>query len=164
MLNHRKDYEWYANVANSLNILNQFYDKNLYFEPIHNIDSYTKSSFLATFNKFKPQLTKCFDSRFRKNSDIARILFNLDAVYSGNADLAIFKSPKSWRKAFHWLKKVNYDFYVATDSNQKQLKEILKFKPKLFCLNSGTDCSPEAKHSAKQFMEQLFPNPSKFEI
>lgn len=164
LLNNYKNYEWCCTIVNSLNVLNKYYNKHFYYEPCHNIDSYTKSSFLNTFNRFKPELTKCFNNKFRENKDIARILFNLDAVYSGNADLEIFNKPKSWRKAFHWLKKVNYDFYLATDSNPKQLKGILKFKPKLFCLNSGTDCSPEAKHSAKQFMEQLFPNPSKFEI
>lgn len=164
LLNNQKNYEWYANVANSLNILNQFYNKNLYYEPIHNIDSYTKSSFLSTFNRFKPELMKCFNNRFRTNNDIARILFNLDAVYSGNADLAIFNKPRTLRRMFHWLKKVNYDFYVATDSNQNHLKDILKYQPKLFCLNSGTNCSIEAKSLVKQFMEKLFPIPSKFEI
>lgn len=163
-LNNQKNYEWYSTIVNSLNILNKYYGKNQYYEPSHNIDSYTKSSFLKTFSRFKPELTKCFNNRFREKTDIERILFNLDAVYSGNANLAIFNKPKSLRRMFHWLKKVNYDFYVATDSNSKHLKKILKYQPKLFCLNSGTDCSPEAKHSAKQFMEQLFPNPSKFEI
>ena len=163
-LNNQKNYEWYGTIVNALNIVNQFYNKNLYYEPHHNIDSYTKSSFLDTFNRFKPELMKCLNNRFREKTDIERIIFNLDAVYSGNADLAIFNRPKSWRRMFHWLKNVNYDFYVATDSNQKHLKEVLKYQPKLFCLNSGTNCSSKTKYSVKQFMEQLFPIPSKFEI
>ena len=163
-LDPKKNYEWYGTVINALNIVNEFYNKNQYYEPIHNIDSYTKSLFLATFKRFKPEISKCFNNRFRDKTDIERILFNLDAVYSENADLIIFNKPKSWRKMFHWLKKVNYDFYVATDDSKKDLKEILKFKPKLFCLNSGNDCTAETKYFVKQFMEQLFPIPSKFEI
>ena len=157
-------YTWVGTIFNSLNILNKFYNKNFYYQLHHNIDSYTKTNFLATYKKFENELSKRFDNRFRKENDIERTLFSLDAVYSGNADLKIVDRPKPWRRRLHWLKKVDYDSYVAIDSNQKDLKEILKYKPKLFCLNSGPDSSVKAKQIAKEFMELLFPNPSKFEI
>ena len=159
-----KNYTWVGTIVNSLNILNGFYNKNYYYQPHHNIDSYTKTTFLSTYNKFNIEITKRFNNRFRKETDTERILFDLDAVYSEKADLKIITRPKPWRRRLHWLKKVDYDSYVAIDSNQKDLKEILKYKPKLFCLNSGPDSSVKAKQIAKEFMELLFPNPSKFEI
>lgn len=157
-------YTYIGTVLNSINLLNKYYNKSDYYQLHHNIDSYTKTSFLSTYKRFESQLKKFFYNRLRENDDLQRILFSLDAVYSGNAKLKIISDPKPWRKKFNWLKKLNLDSYYGTDTNIKDQKEIIKFKPKLFCLNSDTNCSLESKLQVKRFMENLFPNPSKFEL
>lgn len=157
-------YTYIGTVLNSINLLNKYYNKSDYYQLHHNIDSYTKTSFLSTYKRFENQLKKFFYNRFRENDDLQRTLFSLDAVYSGNAKLKIISDPKPWRKNFNWLKKLNLDSYYGTDTNIKDQKEIIKFKPKLFCLNSDTNCSLESKLQVKRFMENLFPNPSKFEL
>ena len=129
----------------------------------HNIDAYRKSLFLVTLDKFQNRLSKCFQNRFRRPDDIQRILFNLDMVYSGNAELKIVSDPKPWRLRLDFLKKVKWESYYGADNDPKIYTRIVKYKPKLFCINSGADARLEEKMKVKQFMESLFPQPSKFE-
>ena len=157
-------YTYIGTVLNSLNLLNKYYNKSNYYQLHHNIDSYTKKLFLATYKRFEKELSKFFNNRFREKDDFQRTLFSLDAVYSQNAKLKIISDLKPWRKNFHWLKKLELDSYYGTDTSIKDQKEILKFKPKLFCLNSDTNCSMQDKLQVKQFMNKLFPYPSKFEL
>ena len=159
----QQNYTYYANVFNSLKLLNATYNKNEYYELHHNVDAYSKSAFLLTYKRFEAELKKCFKNSFRDAKNLQRILFNLDMVYTGKADLKIVDDPKSWRRLLHFINKVDWESYTGNDSERKTKKEILKFKPKLFCLNSGDKCSVEAKIKVKEFMENLFPNPSKFE-
>lgn len=159
-----KKYIWIDTIFNSLDILNNYYLVNNYYQPTHNIESYSKKTYLSTFQKFKHELQKCFNNRFRTGNDIERIIFSLDAVYSGKADLKIVSNPKPWRRRLNFIKTVNWETYCAVDTNIKDQKTIIKYRPKLFCLNSDTSCSIEDKLQVKQFMEKLFPTPSKFEI
>lgn len=157
-------YSYYRTVLNSLELLNAHYGKDQFYALHHNIDAYTKTAFSNTFKKFEAELKKCFNNKFRKANDLQRILFNLDAVYSGRAILKIVNDPKPWRKRLHFIKKVNWDSYCDADNEKKTQKQILEFKPKLFCLNSSDDCSFASKTKTKNFMETLFPTKSRFEI
>ena len=161
---NQENYTWIGTIFNSLNLLNKLYKSSNYYQLSHNIDAYSKNSYLSTYHRFKKELEKCFDHRFRKDTDIERTLFSLDAVYSGNAELKIVSNPKPWRRRLNFIKNVNWETYCAVDTSIKDQKTIIKYRPKLFCLNSDTSCSIEDKLQVKQFMEKLFPTPSKFEI
>lgn len=161
--NPEKKYTYYGTVLNSLEILAKAYGKSLPYELHHNIDAYSKSMFLSTLEKFKDSLNKCVKNRFRKFNDIQRILFNLDMVYTGKAELKIVSDPKPWRLRLDCLKKVKWESYCDADNAPKIYTRIAKYKPKLFCINSSADATLEEKMKTKQFMESLFPQPSKFE-
>ena len=156
-------YTYYGTVLNSLELLENTYGKKESYELHHNIDAYRKTLFLVTLDKFQNRLSKCFQNRFRKPDDIQRILFSLDMVYSGNAELKIVTNPKPWRLHLHFLKKVEWESLCDTDNSSKLHKRINKYKPKFFCINSSADTTLEEKTKVKQFMESLFPQPSKFE-
>lgn len=159
-----KNYNYFGNLLNSLNLLNRRYKINKYYEPHHNIDSYSKSAYLLALEKYNVELKPCIKNRFRSPENLQRILFTLDMVYSGKATLRIVSDPKPWRKRLQFLKKVDWESYVDKDTSVKTRMNIKKYRPKLFCLNSGEDCSYELKVQVKEFMEELFPDKSKFEI
>ena len=163
MAYHGTKYTYYGTILNSLELLENKYGKKESYELHHNIDAYRKSLFLATLDRFHNYLSKCFQNRFRRPDDIQRVLFNLDMVYSGNAELKIVTDPKPWRLHLDFLKKVQWESLYCTDSSPKLHKGIVKYKPRFFCINSGADTTLEEKMKTKQFMESLFPQPSKFE-
>lgn len=156
-------YTYYGTILNSLELLENACGKKESYELHHNIDAYRKLLFLATLDKFHNYLSKCFQNRFRRPDDIQRVLFNLDMVYSGNAELKIVTDPKPWRLHLDFLKKVEWESLYCTDSSPKLHKGIVKYKPRFFCINSGADTTLEEKMKTKQFMESMFPQPSKFE-
>ena len=160
---HQKEYTYYGTVLNSLEVLEKAYGKRLSYELHHNIDAYRKSLFVSIVEKFKDCLSKCVNNRFRNPEDIQRTLFNLDMVYTGNAELKIVSDPKPWRLRFSFLKKINWESLYCTEISSKQQKRILKYRPKFFCINASSDCTFEEKLKNKQYMESLFPRPSRFE-
>lgn len=168
-LDERNDYDlsrysWKGTILNSLNLLKTAYGKNVFYVPHHNIDAYKRTLFIETLKKFQKNIEECFHNRFRQVNDLQRILFGMDMVYKGMAELKIIEDPKPWRQRFHFFKKVKWESYCNKEDREKTQKCILKFKPKLFCINSSTNCSKEIKVKNKKFMELLFPVKSKFEL
>ena len=154
-------------VLNAYELLIKKFNKNKnenFYIYHHNIDAYTKSCCNLLKNEFKTDLEKTYSNRFRADNDISRIIFNMGSVYKNLAKLKIVTDPKPWRRSLHKIFPVNWESYLDNDSSKKLEKELLKFNPKFFCINSGSDCSYEQKSKIKNLLETLFPVPSKFEI
>ena len=153
-------------VFNAYELLINKFNKNkseYFYIYHHNIDAYSKSVWNKIFKEFEDQLRETYKNRFRDDSDISRIVFNLGAVYEGLAELRIVNDPKPWRKALHKIKRVNWESYLDNDSSKKLEKELLEYKPKFFCINSGSNCSFDQKNKIKSLLEKMFPKPSQFE-
>lgn len=155
-------YSYINMITKSTDFINRFYGKQEYYVPHHNIDSYRKSIYIDIFYKYQDALTKCMSNKFRNLNDLHRVIFSLDMLYTCKAELRIVDDPKPWRRRLHSLSKLNWESYVDGDK-ERTFYEIEKYRPKLFCVNSGDDCSLEHKKTVKDFFEKLFPNPSKFE-
>lgn len=158
-----EEYSYYRTVKNSLDLLKSRYNIDLPYTLHHNIDAYSKKSFLLTFESFNSELRKCFGNAFRNVNDIQRVLFNLDVVCNGMGQLRVVDNPKPWRKRLHFFKSVSWESYTGIDTETSTYQEIMKYKPKLFCLNSGDDLTNTGKCSAKEYLEKLFPVKSRFE-
>ena len=116
-------------VLNAAEILFKEYGKDendLFYVSHHNIDSYNKTAWLETSKKLAESLKLFLGNRFRSDNDVQRILFSLDAVYSGNAVLKIVSDPKPWRKALNFFKNVEWESYMDNDDSDKLQEEILK--------------------------------------
>lgn len=137
-------------------------EKDIFYVASHNIDAYSKHIFLECNKKYEKYIKSFLHHRFREGSDIQR-LFTLDLVYSGEGILKDVTAPKPWRRFLHPLINCDWECYMDSDQSPKLEKEILKYKPKLFCINSGSNTSLERKKQIKNFMEQLFPEKSMFE-
>ena len=149
------------------NLLKTMYPDNYFskhYNMHHNIDPYTKTCFIQTLERYKFHLAECNKNRFRRNNDIDRTLFALDAVFSGLGILKVVSNPKPWRRCLHFLKDVEWESYVAFDDTYKWYKELFKFRPKFFCINAGYNTTKEDKIKAREILEKYFPEKSKFEL
>ena len=146
---------------NSWALLYREYGQQYFYKTHHNIDAYTKKNFLGTLERYQSDF-EANNERFRCARNIQRLIFSLDAVYSGNATMELIGKPSSLIKHLWPLTKVEFDDYCGSE-NKKTKKEIRRFHPKLFCINADRASSIEDKRRNRLFLEELFPQPSHFE-
>ena len=159
-LPHKKDVASKATRV-SMSLLEGTYNRLEWYRLHHNIDSYTKSAFLDTLARYHDSFVLTYGNRFRTEHDVHRVIFGLDAVYADKADLEIVKHPSIFeRKVLSLFKKVTWDNLIGNES-EKTRQNILKYKPKLFCINSNPDSAE--RENSRRFLNSLFPEPSKFE-
>lgn len=151
----KRGYTYNRIILNSIDMLEREYGKNTIYSAFHNIDAYTKSGYIATLNRFAKECKKCEAFRFRSPETFARVIFGLDAVYSGNGVMEIVNSGNAQAAAFG---------YYGKEDNLSQLIARMKKNPaKVFCLQAAYGFDLQTKLKSKAFMEELFPEPSKFE-
>lgn len=156
---------WFNSIFRAWRLLSEYHHQFHAYFPHHNVDAYTKSSYHTTWSRFGSYLEKS-NSTFRNNTDIERIIFDLDAAYSGNSILKILPNIPPWRKQLATTFPYIFSMHVDStfeDDDLKHRKRILALHPKLFCLNSSNTISISEKQSARHFLEDIFSIPSSFE-
>ena len=145
----------------ALRLLEGTYNRLEWYRMHHQIDAYTKSAYKDTLARYHEEFASTYGNRFRAENDLGRVIFGVDAVYADKADLEIVK-PLSFfeKKILSLFKQVTCDGIVGNEG-EKSCKEVLKYKPKLFCFNSMAGSS-ESEYS-RRFLDSMFPEPSKFE-
>ena len=151
-------------LANAADLLEEYYGYVDYYAIHHNIDVYLKSSFLNTLEKFKDRFKNTSNYRFRNMNCIHRIIFAMDSVYQGKGIIEIVPDFIGLRNSFTWLNRKDVFSYFGKEYHLNRIKNIMKNgRPKMFCLNAADKTNLEIKKAAKNFMESLFPKPSRFE-
>lgn len=165
LLKARSDdqYSYNATILNSLELLEARYSIKVSYEQHHNIDAYCKSAYISALKRYEHYMKKYINNRFREKEDLQRILISLDMVYSGNAELKVVSNPNLFQKIRCVFGGVVWESMYFSDDNRKFSRKIQKYRPKLFCINAGTNTSIERKLENKTFMDVLFPKSSKFE-
>lgn len=142
-------------------LLEKEYHRLNWYRQHHNIDSYTKTAYLETLARYRDEFALCHGNRFRSDTDITRIIFALDAVYAGKAILQEIKPPSFFAKhILSHFQEVKWDSFFGNET-EKTRKNILKYRPKLFCINDNG--KNEERENINRFLASLFPTPSQFE-
>lgn len=151
-------------MGNAIHLLQQEYGDFEVLSTHHNIDAYSKSAYLETLKKFSDKFTETNKYRFRNKNCIHRLIFTLDAILSSKAVYKIVPAFSGVCKVFVSLKREPVFSYFGKEYHIDRLKKVMKQnKPKLFCLNASEKATPKIKMEARTFMEEMFPEPSKFE-
>ena len=153
---------WMKTNLNSWKLLFDVYKKHEFYVLAHTIDGYKKSLFRETLKRYNNALLKSVHSRFRDEKIISRVLFGLDAVYSGFGSLELIEPPNFWKKHIYKPQDYSWKCYCGSE-NKKTRKQILKFNPYVFCVNADSQGRQEDKEAMRLFYEQLFPHRSSFE-
>lgn len=164
LLGIKKYKDYTTTVFNSLSLIEYKYGKAEWISIHHNIDAYSRSSCVDTLNFFKESFDTTKIYRFRNNKCIHRIVYTLDTVYSGRGIMKVVPDFEGLNKIFVGLNTSEVFSYFGKEYHIDRLRKVIKRnKPKLFCLNASEKTTKEIKLEAKKFMEEMFPNPSKFE-
>lgn len=154
---------WMKTNMNSWKLLYNQYGKREFYVLAHGIDGYCKLLFNTVLQRYKKAFEQTKYIRFRSEKSISRNLFGLDMVYHGDADMEIVERPNFWQKHIHKSKGYSWKCYTGSE-DKKTKKEILRFEPYVFCVNADSHSDVKTKQCMRLFYEQLFPQPSAFEL
>ena len=160
-ISHQDNGLWLNSIINSWKVLYDFHHQFHPFVPYHNIDAYTKTGFQRTWHRFENKLLNS-DSAFRNSNDIERIIFDLDAIYSGTSIIKILPNLSPWKQYVATLVACSIDGMVK-DDKPKHLLMVQYIHPKLFCINSAEHSTSKEKRYARKWYKKMFPVPSPFE-
>lgn len=144
---------WLAQIQKAHELIAEKYSLNFAVTPSHNIDAYRKSYYLDTINEFPEEFRETTYSKFRRESNINRIIVSLrDRMLNRNelyANETAPTLPDSCDTAFA---------LVAND-----YETLFTTRPCLFCLNDYEGKSDTSLSVTQTILETLFPEKSSFE-
>ena len=149
-------------------MIKKHFKKHLPFAPQHNIDAYTKSSYLECIKYFEKEFNETKQHKFRQEGDIQRaviayymIVKNLGKFkYCNYVDkyLSIFNQIKCYIS-----KKLCADSITINMNVKNPYTRLKKFNPALFCTNDGENITDFDRARFKIFLEETFQEKSTFE-
>ena len=164
--NFDKDESLYArHVRDMQQLAKETWGKKINYQLHHNIDAYIKSEFYNCIDYFKELSSATAKQRFRQNKAFLRSMIGYWMIADGKGkEKNIKKWKKKLLKIFPFLSDiVKLDSVCCSISSPKGLKRLKKQKPKMFCLNDCENATNQNRLELKYFMEELFPEKSKFE-
>lgn len=159
---------YFKMLKNSANLISQKYGKYYNMYPHHNMEAYRKSEILACQKIFEKEITHTVFTPFRTETDVQKSIYNnyVCAVKHGHFKIVskIDSNLPWYRKAVNSFLKIYAKDSVFVIADQKNITdEIIKYKPKLFCINDAEWLKDNHRKYIKTFLECFFPNKSKFE-
>ncbi len=144
-------------IVHSLDIFYNKY-KNLTpktYEPHHNIDAYTKTSYIECIKAFQSEFDELLKQKFRQYS-IQRIIQALYLVEQKKSKLELIK----WNCSdFKPLKSI----YIRINKLDLMIKKLCMHQPVLVCINDVSYAKPEEREDVQFLYEILYPNMQKWE-
>lgn len=134
-------------IQNAAELVKQKYGKYFGCKTHHNIDAYSKSTYLHAREIFDAEINSTLANHFRSDNDIQRNLYSYVALAEHKAHLRYVTRRTSFR--LH-IEKDNY-------------KKLKRYNPLFFCLNDSEYASDRDRIRAKDFLERRFPDKSAFE-
>ena len=155
-------------IYNMQKLIKETFKKNIPFAPHHNIDSYRKSDFIKCINIFKDKYEMTGKCKFRTEGCIQRVLVSYYAICTGNATIKMYSRVDSHlilkRIVDNLRRKYSAYSIVLTANNINIRMQFDMYNPKLFCINDSEETSDTDRQRVKEFLTQLFPQKSSFEL
>lgn len=155
--------EYRKSVIETTEIFHKKFQKSIKYLQHHNIDAFTKSSFIECLNEFDDYFTDTLAHKFRSIECANRCIISNYLVYKKHG---IFK-----RVTPNLAKRICALFLkdIPVDSEYMEISKFLKgkknkYKPSLICVNDGPKVRNEDRKMLKAAFEKYFPDKSSFEL
>lgn len=139
------------------------------YAPQHNIDAYTKSSYIECLKYFEEKFNKTKQHKFREEGDIQRVIIAYYMLAKNLGKLKLCRNIDTFLPIFERIKRKINKKYCADSitinmNNKNPYARLEKTNPALFCTNDGEGISDFDRARIKIFLEETFPEKSSFEI
>ena len=147
----------------------QRFGKRCKLIPHHNMDAYCLSDYKACKEEFAPQVNDTVCRHFRSEDDFQRVAVYYYALAMGHGKvrrMGRYNQPMPiLRRICDALRgRYYYDARNIGIANPNLHRVFRKYNPKLFCLNDSERATTECRIRSKQFLEQMFPTKSPYEL
>lgn len=146
-------------------LLGRELDEALRRYPHHCIDAYVKRDVLQTYEDFKAAIEPQFDYPFRRDCNVQRLIYALDAIARGHGRFRLARFRLNDRPWYKRLLRPGYadslQFYG--DGWQTALEALRRFRPGMFCFNDTETKIESDRRWLRDQYESLFPAASSFE-
>lgn len=144
---------WLAQIKKAHELITEKYPLNFVVTPSHNIDAYRKSYYLDTIKEFPEEFKQTTYSKFRRESNINRIIVSLrDRMLNRNEMYENHSAPTLPTSCNTAFALISNDFDT-----------LFETRPCLFCLNDYEGKSDISLSITQTILEGLFPEKSSFE-
>ena len=155
-------------LANSEELIYKKFGKRFNRYPHHNIEPYVKKDMIECYKIFKEEIDKTIFSPFRKKTDIQKSIYTNFALATNKGyfkkNSRISTSLPFYIRLFFYFNDLFYkESKDVSAANKEILWEIIRLKPKLFCINDNEITSDNDRKFVKQVLNCLFPEKSQFE-
>jgi len=145
----KKPGQYRRKVMDSVTMVKRLFGKYYSALPHHNIDAYKKSDYQKAMEDiFGEQAKQCLTNRIRTIGDLHRSVVSYYVLAIGHGRMKYVTNRESLRIPVH-----NPDFMTL----------LLRFQPKLFCLNDCQRTKDADRERIRPFLDKLFPEKSEFE-
>ena len=137
--------------------------------PHHNIDAYRLSDFKQCKAVFAELVDKTVNRHFRHDEDLQRAVVSYYALSIGHGEMKLmgrYNRKSSIAEKIKGTLRGRYYYDSRSISiGERDIRQVLnRYNPMLFCLNDNEHSSDEDRKRARQFLEQMFPEKSSFEV
>lgn len=145
------------NLVYSANLIYEKFGKNYKYQASHNIDSYTKSSFIECKKVFENEFNETSYKKFRSSNSIQRMGVYFYMLANNLCKFRVLKT--------HSRKSKLENICVDLQSPDIMDKEIKRHgdKLKLFCINDNELTKDEDRRTLKPYLETLYPTKADWE-
>lgn len=135
-------------IHNTAKLVCSKYGRYIGHKTHHNIDAYRKSDYAHAFEVFKKEITGTFSHHKREDTDIQRNLYSYLPIIEKRGKVKFISHKESFR---------------CHIDNERNFRKLEKLNPIFFCLNDSEFAGEEDRRRVKKFLENRFPEKSKFE-
>ena len=157
-------------VAKAQMLAKQYFGKFIKYIPHHNIDAYRKSDFKVCKEIFAKEVDETINRHVRSEDDLQRVIVGYYALAKGGGRLKKMGRYNKPMTLFDKIKdalqgKYHYDARSISIRPSTDFHYIMnRYNPTLFCLNDNERTSNVDRQRARDFLEEIFPKKSSFEI
>ena len=139
----------------SKKILKAKYQKTFNYIPHHCIDAYSKKAYLECIEEFRNEFDKAIYNRFR-GKNVQRVIITYYMLAKKLCKLDEIKPNMGW---------IHMNSLCLNLDDFNLIKHIIrKHSPQLLCLNDEPWVQPMIRSNFKNFLTELYPRTSSFEL
>ncbi len=134
-------------LHNAASLVERQYGTYYSGKPHHNVDAYTKSTFLRVHQLFSKEIAATLGNHRRSPNDIQRIIYSL--------------VPLAEKKAVRQY--VDKHTSLKFSLREKDDHLLQQYNPTFFCVSDSQKITDADRQRVREFLQQLFPDKSQFE-
>lgn len=152
-------------VARAHALIADRYGKSYPYVMRHYPKAMTRSSASSLWDAFPEDIRNTLNAPFRSPGDVSvTMLYPLYLLAEGLGEARVINGARQVRDAFCGKGIAHMGASIGDGNAASKMWTIRRFRPRTFCLNDAPNASEDDRRTLRDFLAELFPEPSKYEL